>query len=85
MKHHFISRAFKNLPALAFGKAHLKTALTNQPLATVTRRVYCGKLLLTVNMPRRCVDSTSKSEAQYPQSLEGVVVFFTFPKPKDQG
>ncbi|XP_051795782.1 uncharacterized protein LOC110964897 isoform X2 [Acanthochromis polyacanthus] len=35
-------------------------------------------------MPKRCAYGTCKSDTRYPQSLEGGVDFFPFPKPKTQ-
>ncbi|KAL1266978.1 hypothetical protein QQF64_002653 [Cirrhinus molitorella] len=36
-------------------------------------------------MPKRCAYGLCKSDTRYPKSLDGVVEFFPFPKPKTQG
>ena len=61
-----------------------KRLLSNPTLATVTMRERSVKLLAEDNMPKRCAYGTCKSDTRYPQSLEGGVVFFAFPKPKTQ-
>lgn len=62
-----------------------KPPQANRGLATVTRRGRSGKLSSEGNMPKRCAYGLCKSDTRYPKSLDGVVEFFPFPKPKTQG